>query len=140
MGGRAAGLARALALAAVGNAGADCGDALPKPDRTLLSPAGLQLAFAPRPAPLPLGRHFALDIVLCPAPGQPTAQLLAVDAEIPAHRHGMNYRPTLQSMGGGRFVAEGLMLHMPGAWRLWFTVSPGSDAAPLRLGHDIDLR
>lgn len=127
-----------LALATA--ARADCGQGLAQTGRRLITQDGLQLAYAPRPAPLPLGRHFALDIVLCAAPGQPAPVLRAVDAEMPAHRHGMNYRPTLDSLGPGRYRADGLLLHMPGAWRLWFDLDPGPGLAPLRLGQDLVLQ
>ena len=119
---------------------ADCGPALPASSRQLIRQHGLQLAFAPRPAPLPLGRHFALDIVVCPADGVPAPTLRAVDAEMPAHRHGMNYRPTVQALGAGRYRADGLMLHMPGAWRLWFELDAGPGQPPLRMAHELLLR
>ena len=61
-------LAGLLAGAAVQAA---CGDSLSAAHRLLAEADGVQLAFAPRPAPLPLGRQFALDIVVCPAAGQP---------------------------------------------------------------------
>ena len=126
-------------LAGASAARADCGQGLPQAGRQVITQGGLQIAYAPRPAPLPLGRHFALDIALCPAPGQPAPVLLAVDAEMPAHRHGMNYRPMVQSLGQGRYRAEGLLLHMPGAWRLWFHLDPGAGLAPLRVGQDLVL-
>jgi hypothetical protein len=43
-----------------------------------------------------------------------------VDARMPEHRHGMNYRPTITATGEGRYRAEGLMLHMAGKWELVF--------------------
>ena len=76
-----------------------CGDDLPTAWRQTIRQDGLQLVFAPRPAPLPLGRHFALDTVVCPTAGQPAPGLLAVDAEMPTHRHGMNYKPALRMLG-----------------------------------------
>lgn len=139
--GRPARLAAALlGLAAATAARADCGDDLPRASRQTIGRDGLQLAFAPRPAPLPLGRHFALDIVVCPAAGQPAPVLRRVDAEMPAHRHGMNYQPSVQAFGPGRWRADGLMLHMPGAWRLWFELDPGPGLPPLRLSQDLQLR
>ena len=47
----------------------------------------------------------------------------------------MNYRPTLAAKGGGRYVAEGLMFHMPGRWELSFDV----DAAGRRPRLATDL-
>jgi len=67
------------------------------------------------PAPLKVGQHFALEFAVCPAP-----ESVRVDAWMPEHRHGMNYRPTVTATGEGRYRAEGLMLHMAGKWELIF--------------------
>ena len=129
------GLAGGAAVAAH----ADCGDALPAAHRLLATGSGLQIAFAPRPAPLVQGRHFALDIVLCPGAGQAMPTMLKVDADMPAHRHGMNYRATVTPLGEGRFSAQGLLLHMPGRWRFIFEL-PGAAGEPAqRLLREIDL-
>ena len=100
---------------------ADCGADLPAAHRALAADAthaaGVAVAFVPDPAPWAVSRHFGLRGVLCGP-----ARLLRVDADTPAHRHGMNYRPTLQWQEGGRFTAQGLMLHMPGRWRIRFEV------------------
>lgn len=77
--------------------------------------AGLSVQFAPRDGPLAVGRHFELLGAVCGA-----ARLLRVDADMPAHRHGMNYRPTVSTSDGGAFQARGLLLHMPGVWRFRF--------------------
>jgi hypothetical protein len=74
------------------------------------------------PAKLAVGQHFAIDARVC-AKGQgapPTG--LRVDATMPEHRHGMNYRATVAAKGGGRYVAEGLLFHMPGRWQVLFDV------------------
>lgn len=138
------GIAALALLLAGATAQAACGDSLPAAHRLLAEADGLgdglQVAFAPRPAPLPLGRHFALDIVVCPAAGQPLPATLAVDADMPAHRHGMNYRSTVTALGEGRFRAEGLMFHMAGRWRLLFDVPVAAGQPPRRLSHEIDLR
>jgi hypothetical protein len=64
--------------------------------------------------PITVGRHFVLDVQLCPT----TAVLQRVDAVMPEHRHGMNYRPSLKPLGNGHWRVEGLLFHMPGAWQL----------------------
>lgn len=132
---------RALVLASLWGTGAAlaaCGDALPAATRLQAEAAGWQLAFAPRPVPLAVGRPFALDIVVCPPAGQPLPAALNVDAEMPAHRHGMNYRASVQTLGGGRWQAEGLMFHMPGRWRVLFDLDRAGQP-PLRLAREIDL-
>jgi len=73
-----------------------------------------------RAAPIQVGRHFTLDLAVCPPP-----ESMRVDASMPAHRHGMNYRPSIVPLGGGRYRAEGLMFHMPGDWQFLFEVRSG---------------
>jgi len=72
-----------------------------------------------QPAPR-VGEHFALEFAICPAP-----DTVRVDATMPEHRHGMNYRPSVSAQGGGRYRAEGLMFHMAGRWELVFEVRAG---------------
>jgi len=85
-----------------------------------------------RAAPIQVGKHFSLDLQVCPAP-----QALAVDAWMPAHQHGMNYRPSVTALGGGRYRAEGLMFHMPGRWELVFEVRAGDSTQ--RLAREVLL-
>ena len=56
---------------------------------------------------------------------------------MPSHGHGMNYRPTVAALGGGRYRAEGLMFHMPGQWELTFIVQ--SAGASERITHTLVL-
>jgi cytochrome c peroxidase len=73
--------------------------------------------------PIEVARHFSIDITACAKPGQPEPGVIKVDAQMPEHRHGMNYAPTVKALGPGRWRAEGLMLHMPGRWELAFEVT-----------------
>jgi hypothetical protein len=118
-------------------ASAACGDDLPRNGRQQAESGGLQVAFAPKPWPVIVGRHFAIDVVVCAPPGGPAPDALRVDADMPAHRHGMNYRAGVKPLGDGRFVAEGLMFHMPGRWRFIFDV--GSGAQPVRVTREVDV-
>lgn len=80
-----------------------------------------------------VGKPFALDITVCPA----AAELQRVDATMPDHRHGMNYRPSLTPQGPGRWRAEGLLWHMSGRWELRLDVKhAGQD---LRLRQSVTL-
>jgi hypothetical protein len=79
-------------------------------------------------ASLQTGRHLSLDVQLCPA----DASLLRVDATMPAHQHGMNYRPTVRPLPDGRWRVDGLLFHMPGAWQLQFDVRAGGRIETLR--------
>lgn len=119
-------------MAALGASAApgDCGAHLRGPSRLVAEGETLTVVFAPRRWPVPVGVDFALDIAVCAAPGTAVPPMLRVDADMPAHRHGMNYRPTVQALGDGRFTAEGLVFHMPGRWRFLFYPPSG---APLAL-------
>jgi hypothetical protein len=90
------------------------------------------VAWRPVPAPLRVSEFFAVELATCSRTrgGPPTT--LRVDAVMPEHRHGMNYRPTVAATGEGRFRAEGLLLHMPGLWEFRFDVRAGPVAEVLR--------
>ncbi len=74
----------------------------------------MQLRWQSEPKAIAVGQPFVLLVTLCPA----SAQLAAVDATMPEHRHGMNYRPSITPLGEGRWRAEGLLWHMSGRWEL----------------------
>lgn len=95
------------------------------------------LAFRPDPLRIEAGEPFALVLNVCTKSGEP-AELLAVDANMPEHRHGMNYRPGIVAKGDGRFRAEGMLFHMPGRWEITFDVRAGEESE--RLTHDIILK
>ena len=91
------------------------------------------VVFATRPSVIEVGGHFTLDVRAC-AEGAPPV-LTRVDADMPEHRHGMNYRPSLAPAGDGRYVADGLLFHMPGRWRLSFDVE--REGRRVRLTTDV---
>ena len=119
---------------------AACGDGWPL---TATAEAGADAAAAPRlafrtlPARVAVGRPFKVEAVVCPGAGGARPAKLVVDADMPAHRHGMNYRARVQALGGGRYRAEGLMFHMPGRWRFVFDLQ--LPQGPLRMTRDIEV-
>jgi hypothetical protein len=66
---------------------------------------------------IPVGQAFAVDIELC---AEQEVALLAIDATMPAHGHGMNYKPEIVERSHtpqtSYYRAEGLLFHMPGEW------------------------
>lgn len=118
-----------LALWCWACAGAFAAPALACPiDGAKLAAGGVQAAWQVVGAPIAVGRHFALDLRVCPA----DAVLERVDAVMPEHRHGMNYRPSVKALGDGRWRAEGLMFHMAGRWELRLDVAQGGRTERLR--------
>jgi hypothetical protein len=124
----------ALALCAIGVPAAHgstaCGEILGT-EAQRLSDARYQLVFKATPSPIPLGQHFRLDFALCPIAPAAAPSEVRVDAHMPEHRHGMNYRPDVRSLGAGLYRAGGLMFHMPGRWELVFDVRSSDGTARL---------
>jgi hypothetical protein len=108
----------ALAAAASSIAAA-CVPDLPAGGRQIES-ARYVLTYRALPPPIAVSRHFALEFALCAKDGTMMPDNVRVDAYMPEHRHGMNYKVSVKPEGGGRYRAEGLMFHMPGRWELIF--------------------
>ena len=84
------------------------------------------VVFSPQPGAIPLNEMFSLDIrVRDGVERRPLAGdvRLDVDAAMPEHRHGMVTRPRVTPGGGGAFTAEGMLLHMPGYWEIYFDIT-----------------
>jgi hypothetical protein len=116
-------------LGAAGPATAAC--PLPAP---ALQQGAVQAIWKLEGAPITVGRHFALEVQVCPT----DAVLARVDAVMPEHRHGMNYRPSVKPLGEGRWRVEGLLFHMPGRWELRLDVQDAGQTE--RLLDTINLR
>lgn len=99
---------------------ATCGANLPEKGRQIARGDGIEVAFVPSAWPLPVGQHFELVIALCPTAEKPLPSRIQVDADMPAHKHGMNYRAMVKAQKDGLYSAQGLMFHMPGRWRFIF--------------------
>ena len=98
------------------------------PAALLLEAPGHVVLIRSDPARVPLNAPFALDISFCARTGT-TVVHPRIDARMPAHRHGMNYQPSLTETAPGRIRAEGLLFHMPGRWE--FVLDLGDDRVTL---------
>ena len=85
----------------------------------------LVVLFRTVPSPIEIGQHFTVEALVCPTPPIGAAAGFMVDARMPEHRHGMNYRARVFRKTDGIYVAEGLLFHMPGLWQLMFDVERG---------------
>jgi hypothetical protein len=130
-----AGFAAAAPALAAGSA--DCGADLRGATRWLAERERYAVAFAPRGRPIAVGQHFGLEIAVCPRGQAALPSAIKVDADMPAHRHGMNYRASVEALGAGRYRAEGLMFHMPGRWRFIFDLAV--DGTTVRLMREVDV-
>jgi hypothetical protein len=97
----------------------------------MIEAANAVVAYRTQPAKIPVGKHFSIDIVTCAKGNAPVPSVIAVDAFMPEHGHGMNYKAAVRATGSAHFRADGLMFHMPGRWDLVFDVQGPTGAERL---------
>ena len=85
------------------------------------------------PAKIAVGQPFVLELAACPKRGAAISERVNLDAHMPEHRHGMNYRTKVVALGVGRFHSEGWLFHMPGRWEFLF------DLGGERLTHSVRI-
>lgn len=126
-----------LALVAATPGWADCPLDLGHGTGLVLFSSQHMVAFRPDPFRVEVGMPFTLIMNVCTKRGEP-AELVAVDATMPAHKHGMNYAPTIVSGTDGRYRVEGMLFHMPGDWELTFDVRSAGETE--RLTHGMEVK
>lgn len=75
----------------------------------------------PNPEPIPFNEYFTVWVDVFDGPeGTRLNDSLSVlvDANMPAHEHGMNETPVMTLTEDGRFQADGLKWFMTGEWEL----------------------
>ncbi len=98
---------------------------------------GLSARIATTPAAVPVGSPFSATVVICGANGG-AVERFTIDATMPRHRHGMNYKPKIVSGAGHSYEATGLFFHMPGLWR--FEVTVQAQQKRQRFTFDVDAK
>jgi hypothetical protein len=118
-------LLAAMALAASAHAAEPCGAALAGRAHAVES-SRYVVTYVTAPDPVPVGQHFTVDFAVCPRGDAAAPQSVRIDAAMPEHRHGMNYRPGVTVTSPGVYRAEGMLFHMPGRWDVTFDVVTAS--------------
>jgi hypothetical protein len=80
----------------------------------------------------PLNRHFSFVVDLG------DRILVDVGADMPGHNHGILTQPEWHQLPDGRWQVDGMLLHMPGIWELYFDYQM-VDGSTRRLVHEINL-
>ena len=107
----------ASSLASAAPCGADLRGAV------IAESANYLVAFRTQPARIAVGKHFSVEFETCAKGDAPASTGVAVDAFMPEHGHGMNYRAVVKPAATiARYRADGLMFHMPGRWDFYFDV------------------
>lgn len=130
-------LAALFALLFANAAWADCPLDLGRGTGWVVFSGHYMIAFRPDPVQIEVGQPFSLLFNVCTRSNSP-AELVAVDAAMPEHKHSMNYRPTILAGRDGRYRVDGLIFHMPGRWELSIDVRAGEESE--RLTHDFILK
>jgi len=93
----------------------------------------IALSYRTIPASIEVGKPFVLELAACPKKGAAVAERVKLDARMPEHRHGMNYRVKVVPLANGRYRSEGWLFHMPGRWEFVF------DLGTERLTHSVRI-
>lgn len=84
------------------------------------------MTLATSPSPIRLNEPFELTVLIRPlTPDTRGALSATVDAQMPAHLHGMNTRPQREPLGEDKFLFRGLLFHMAGEWELVIDAAQG---------------
>jgi hypothetical protein len=73
-----------------------------------------------------VSQTFNLAALICPHEEGASITRATIDATMPEHQHGMNYKPKTQleaglgeqGSGARRLTAQGMVFHMPGKWQI----------------------
>lgn len=85
-------------------------------------------------APMPVGRLHAWTLHVARTDGTPvTDAAIAVDGDMPEHRHGLPTRPRVtRNLGNGDYLLEGVKFQMGGWWVMDFNVTAGGRTERVR--------
>ncbi len=117
--------------------------------QTLLQGHKASVLFERPSSSIKVSQAFNLKARICPTEDGASVIRATVDATMPEHQHGMNYKPKIrlaadpaqQGSGVQLLNAQGLVFHMPGKWQIEFLIF-GKDrnnqpwSAPERLLFD----
>jgi hypothetical protein len=97
------------------------------------------VGFTPSLLPIPVGKQFNVAFEVCALNDKPLPISVKIDADMPAHKHGMNYKAKVSQNVKG-YMAEGLMFHMRGKWRVIFELEQkDSPTTAVRLMQEITI-
>lgn len=96
-------------------------------DLALMKPTseGLYIAaIAPGQEPVTVGRMHAWTVTLTDPEGKPVSRAtIGISGGMPQHGHGLPTAPAVtKSLGGGRFLIEGMKFNMPGWWKIGLAI------------------
>jgi hypothetical protein len=73
-------------------------------------------------------KHFSMAISIDPGSADDAPLKVTADADMPAHRHGMNTRPEVTKEDDLRYRVDGMLFHMAGEWVITVDVTQGTES------------
>jgi hypothetical protein len=83
------------------------------------------VTYTSKPDPIPLNELFTLEVNVYKDANlqhRPSGVAIEVDADMPAHQHGMTLAPRIEPISDGQFRVTGMLFHMPGHWEIYIDV------------------
>lgn len=87
---------------------------------------GFDVTIQPEGGAIERNKHFSLDVTLTAKNSDAGDLQVVVDADMPAHQHGMNTKPEIFAKGAAKYRVEGMVFHMSGDWVITVDVTQGS--------------
>jgi hypothetical protein len=116
----------AASLPSAGRAQAARVPAAMVPNSIVTESGAFAMTLKTSPSPIRLNEPFELTVLVrALAPDARGPLSVTVDAQMPAHRHGMSTRPQREQLAGDRFLFHGLLLHMAGDWEVVIDAAQG---------------
>ncbi|MGH1350561.1 MAG: hypothetical protein ACRBBN_07115 [Methyloligellaceae bacterium] len=88
------------------------------------------------PKTIKVGEPFSVEVIICGL-AYDAVDRTSIDASMPAHKHGMNYRPVVKKLRNNIFRGENMLFHMPGVWRIDFAAFQNGKTSRLMLEVDV---
>ena len=85
------------------------------------------VAWRPVGGRVPRNEPFSMEVLLFRGDEPDGGAGLLLRGWMPDHGHGQVQKPVVSEVGGGRYLVEGVLLHMRGTWQLIFEIT--EDAA-----------
>lgn len=132
-------LVHTMGLAACGK-GSDSADAEPLPAGGPSSGAtaggSFNLEYTTDPSPIPLSEPFTMRTQVSDRDGRWLDDVtVVINAEMPAHGHGMNTSTSTTFDVDGWYDTEGMLFHMPGDWQIVIDVASEDTVETARLAY-----
>lgn len=99
--------------------------------------SNVTLHYRIEPSPLRVAQHFSMQFRTCRGEQPLKLDSFKVDALMPKHGHGMNYKADIEVQRDGKIEATGMLFHMPGQWQIKVDLSYDGLAQQVKIDYQI---